>query len=258
MKELQRAVKETKKYSLSFGQKITDKQLWERLISPKVFKYKDVEGCGNVNKQSEEWKKKIASLSEKKSETEDNKEERLQEEYANMSIGVWFFKEDNNAVQYQKKELKLSDFIKSKDWFEWGWRKDPSVNSMLVVMDEVMSLIEINNYSYTTKVYSNLNHITFNLLDLDKLEMSDELYVKMNSRGKNLSSFDIIKSTFEEEIQLQDNGSTDFEKAWREKVDGKWMYYFWQNYKGHERLGQDEMRDDLAKEYEKVIPVENN
>lgn len=206
----------------------------------------------------EEWKKKIASLSEKKSETEDNKEERLQEEYANMSIGVWFFKEDNNAVQYQKKELKLSDFIKSKDWFEWGWRKDPSVNSMLVVMDEVMSLIEINNYSYTTKVYSNLNHITFNLLDLDKLEMSDELYVKMNSRGKNLSSFDIIKSTFEEEIQLQDNGSTDFEKAWREKVDGKWMYYFWQNYKGHERLGQDEMRDDLAKEYEKVIPVENN
>lgn len=59
MKELQRAVKETKKYSLSFGQKITDKQLWERLISPKVFKYEDVKGQGNVNKQSEEWKKKI-------------------------------------------------------------------------------------------------------------------------------------------------------------------------------------------------------
>lgn len=205
----------------------------------------------------DEWKKKIASQSEKESETEDNKEERLQEEYANMSIGAWFFKEDSNVVQYQKKELKLSDFIKSKDWFEWGWRKDPSVNSMLVVMDEVMSLIDRNNYSYTTKVYSNLNHITFNLLDLDKLEMSDELYVKMNSRGKNLSSFDILKSTFEEEIQLQDKGSTDFEKAWREKVDGKWMYYFWQNYKEHEYSGQ-EISDELAKEYEKVIPVENN
>lgn len=206
----------------------------------------------------DEWKKEIASQTEKESEAEDNKEEQWQKEYANISIGAWFFKEDGNAVQYQKKELKLSDFIKSKDWFEWGWRKDPSINSMLVVMDEVMSLIGKNNYSYTTMVYPNLSHITFNLLDLDKLEMSDELYVKMNSRGKNLSSFDILKSTFEEEIQLQGKGSTDFEKSWREKVDGKWMYYFWQNYKGYEYSNQDEISDDLAKEYEKVIPVERN
>lgn len=84
-----------------------------------------------------------------------------------------------------------------------------------------------------------LNNITFNHLDLGVIGMSDELFVKMNARGKLLSDFDKLKSTLEEEIQLQQNemnengellADTSIEHDWREHVDGKWIDLFWQKY----------------------------
>ena len=41
---------------------------------------------------------------------------------------------------------------------------------------------------------SNLQNITFHLLDLAEFDMGDELYVKMNARGKNLSDFKNFKA----------------------------------------------------------------
>jgi len=67
--------------------------------------------------------------------------------------------------------------------------------------------------------------------------MSDELFIKMNARGKQLSSFDKLKSTLEEEIQLQQNeqnsektplADSKIEKEWRKLMDGKWIDLFWQ------------------------------
>ena len=59
MNELQKAIMETEKYSLRYGQKLTDKQLWERLISKNVFEYEQIKGLGEKKKQSGEWKEKM-------------------------------------------------------------------------------------------------------------------------------------------------------------------------------------------------------
>lgn len=84
-----------------------------------------------------------------------------------------------------------------------------------------------------------LNNITFNHLDLGEMGMSDELFIKMNARGKLLSDFDKLKSTLEEEIQLQQGevncdgkklADSYIEHAWRENMDGKWIDLFWQKY----------------------------
>lgn len=125
----------------------------------------------------------------------------------------------------------------NRDWFQWGWRFDPTINSMLVMIDTICSqmdwTLDLN------ECQKRLNNITFNHLDLGVIGMSDELFVKMNARGKLLSDFDKLKSTLEEEIQLQQNemnengellADTSIEHDWREHVDGKWIDLFWQKY----------------------------
>jgi hypothetical protein len=178
-----------------------------------------------------DWHNKNREIKDKCEKNKNKSEESQKEVESDENVKIpWLDDEDISSQTESYKKLKLSDIIRSKDWFEWEWHKDPSVNSMLIVVDQVMDLLDKNKYEYTTNIYPNLEKITFNLLDLKELKMSDELYVKMNSRGKTLSDFDVIKSTLEEEIQLQGN-SLEFENKWRSQIDGKWMNYFWQNYR---------------------------
>ena len=85
----------------------------------------------------------------------------------------------------------------------------------------------------------NLNKITFNRLNLGDFGLSNELYIKMNARGKQLSDFDKLKSTLEEELQIQqEEKSVDGtklaeekdEERWRTLMDGAWIDFFWHKY----------------------------
>lgn len=133
-----------------------------------------------------------------------------------------------------KQGSKFSEVISSRVWFKWAWHYDPTVTSMLTVLDSITELIDDTSspYAYTTDFYKNINNILFNRLNLEDMGLSDELYVKMNARGKILSDFDILKSTLEEEIQLQkiDGLETEIERDWRKDVDGKWIDYCWDKY----------------------------
>lgn len=145
--------------------------------------------------------------------------------------------EERNPSKMEIHEYQPSEIIMNRDWFQWGWRFDPTINSMLVMIDTICSqmdwTLDLN------ECQKRLNNITFNHLDLGVIGMSDELFVKMNARGKLLSDFDKLKSTLEEEIQLQQNemnengellADTSIEHDWREHVDGKWIDLFWQKY----------------------------
>lgn len=131
------------------------------------------------------------------------------------------------------KSLSVSEVIRTKDWFKWAWRKDATVISMLVVIDEVFELMKESGYTYDTSRYAALSCISFHWLDLDKFSQGDELYVKMNARGLQLSAFDILKSTLEEELRQQNAKSyageeaAAFEEEWKRIVDNDWIDYFW-------------------------------
>lgn len=129
-----------------------------------------------------------------------------------------------SAYCKQKEELPLSLFLMKEGWFKWQWRYDPSILSMLVVIEEIDNLIIQNKYQ--DPHYENLKNISFHLLNLDEFDMGDELYVKMNARGKQLSSFDIMKSVLEEEMQIQGLSGSETEKQWRTQIDGLWINYF--------------------------------
>ena len=160
-----------------------------------------------------------------------------------------------------------SEIIQNRDWFQWGWRFDPTINSMLVMIDTICEQMDWNLDMDACQ--ARLNNITFNHLDLGEMGMSDELFIKMNARGKLLSDFDKLKSTLEEEIQLQqsemnDGGKTladsNIEHAWRENMDGKWIDLFWQKYASAvmaQNTSDDNKNERLAaaKETEKRLKI---
>lgn len=138
----------------------------------------------------------------------------------------------------EKRLAKPSEVIKGKDWFKWGWKFDPTIQSMLVMIDAIYD--EMPDIPDWEMCRSNLNNITFKILNLEDLKVSDELFVKMNARGKHLSDFDVLKSTLEEELQMQRQediqnpvchlANQKDEEDWRSQMDGKWIDLFWNKY----------------------------
>jgi len=135
------------------------------------------------------------------------------------------------------KKVTVSEIIRERDWFQWAWQFDPTICSMLVMIDTICEQFDWN--LNLEECQRRLINIKFNYLDLGQLDMSDELFIKMNARGKLLSDFDKLKSTLEEEIQQQQEeknnqgeklSNTEIETDWRKYMDGKWMDLFWQKY----------------------------
>ena len=163
------------------------------------------------------------------------------EEFCNELVqhSAWkYIEEARSKKPIQGQQIKPSAIIKSLDWFKWGWKFDPTVKSMLVMIDSIFD--EMEGINDTSSCVDRLNNITFKLLDLQKFNASDELFVKMNARGKHLTGFDILKSTLEEELQIQQQerkpnteayyATKEDEKRWRSKMDGAWIDMFWNKY----------------------------
>lgn len=149
---------------------------------------------------------------------------------------------DLNKVIKDDKEKKPelpSVIIKGRDWFKWEWKYDPTILSMLVMIDAIFTEMGTDWNMDLSVCRNNLKHITFNLLNLGAFGLSNELFIKMNARGKQLSDFDKLKSTLEEELQIQQKetdehgnklASEDDEEMWRSLMDGAWIDLFWHKY----------------------------
>lgn len=119
----------------------------------------------------------------------------------------------------------LEEYIKDQRWFYYSWKKDPTVCSMLTMIKDIHN--EFNKRE-NSKLWENLKNennppITFNFLELEKFGLNDELYVKMNSRGKPLSRFENFKVWFQKKFPHS--------LEWQNKIDNDWTNLFW-NYKG--------------------------
>ena len=77
--------------------------------------------------------------------------------------------------------------------------------------------------------------ITFQLLDLENFGLSDDLYIKMNARGKPLTAFETFKARYEQELEDQFEeetrliGDESFSVAefFSRRMDTTWADFFW-------------------------------
>lgn len=132
----------------------------------------------------------------------------------------------------------LSDSIKDCNWFMQYWNQDPTVISMLRMLDDIQKRAPEGDFS------KKLDRITFYFYDLKQNGLNESLYIKMNGRGKPLTAFENLKAAIDnilpkeldydfKEIGDEANGSN-FKEKWQSCIDGKWTDAFWDKEKPHD------------------------
>ena len=122
-------------------------------------------------------------------------------------------------------KTKISAEIINQAWFPLDWKKDPTISSMLVMLDSIHEQFEgVEN------IWDKLKNgaITFYFLPIKDMGLTDELYIKMNSRGKPLTLFEHFKAELEREFRMLDE-KTGKENAGRivAKIDKAWTDLLW-------------------------------
>ena len=128
---------------------------------------------------------------------------------------------------------KLSDEIIDQAWFPLEWKKDPTISSMLVMIDAIAA-----KFDKMEDVWGKLKSgaISFYFLPIRDMGLTDELYIKMNSRGKPLTQFEHFKAELEHNLKEIDPSHA---KIIMGKIDIKWTDMLWM-YRGDDNVIDDE------------------
>lgn len=125
----------------------------------------------------------------------------------------------------------LSQQIKDDSKYYNVFNSDPTVKAMLVMLDTIHAAFKDINIP----VYERLNNIKFWELDLENFGLTDDLFVKMNARGKRLSRFDIFKSELEAALKRAAimAGKHDIDGnaiTWITEIDNDYLDAFWKEF----------------------------
>lgn len=139
---------------------------------------------------------------------------------------------------WENQKDKLSDSIKDCNWFMQYWNQDPTVISMLRMLDDIQKRAPEGNFK------EKLDRITFYFYDLKQNGLNETLYIKMNGRGKPLTVFENLKAAIDNILPEKSNydfkemgdeasGNT-FKEKWQSCIDGKWTDVFWDKEKPYD------------------------
>lgn len=126
--------------------------------------------------------------------------------------------------------------IKSHKWFTDDYYCDPTVCAMLTMLDSIDGLYR---KLHCSNIFDKLERLKFYVLMLEKFDMNDELYIKMNSRGLSLIPFENFKASLVKYMKSDDrkgfygsedvdeNGNPPFWFTFISKMDAEWIDIFW-------------------------------
>ena len=124
-------------------------------------------------------------------------------------------------------------------WFMGDWHDDPTIISMLVMLDAIKDKFADIDGLWDLLVGKE-ERIVFFFLPLAENGLSDELYIKMNSRGKKLTPFEHFKAEYEDLYERDSEESMNinhkFDVEWADTLfsyrdqedltDNEFMRYF--------------------------------
>lgn len=102
-------------------------------------------------------------------------------------------------------EQPITDLITDQRWYFRRWRLDPTVQSVLYMLDAIHNKFVSSSGLFARLIDESHPTITFQLLPLEDFGLSDDLYIKMNARGKPLTPFETFKARYEEKLKSQVN-----------------------------------------------------
>lgn len=156
---------------------------------------------------------------------------------------------------FNSSESNVVTAIQDQTWFYSSWKQDPTIQSMLNMisgtpekddkekdiidgLEEVFKdTVKTHFERYWTKLTAKDCPIIFYYLDLQGLSLSDDLYIKMNARGKQLTSFENFKADLvgfikKEKLEEESNPLETF----AHKLDADWTDIFWKYRSSEHRI----------------------
>lgn len=128
-------------------------------------------------------------------------------------------------------DSKPSEQITDSSWFYLSWRKDPTIDAMLRTIDDIHAIFYGIDNLWDKLTSKNSELIKFYFVNLENIGLSDDLYIKMNARGKLLTSFENFKATFEKKINDEEwEKDIDYINTFEHKIDTIWTDFFWNNF----------------------------
>lgn len=156
-------------------------------------------------------------------------------EFFNALVSNDFVKDDTN----DGKDVFISKQIINCQWFYLSWEQDPTVQACLCMLDAIQDMFaDRENDLFEKLLVIDKPFVTFQFLDLHSFGLSDELYIKMNARGKPLTVFENFKAKLEQFIKSYAEPWPEYHLSFREgkvngydyfihKIDTDWADLFW-------------------------------
>jgi hypothetical protein len=175
--------------------------------------------------------------------------------------------------EFLGKGKTISEKISDSGWFFLTWEKDPTIKAMLIMLDSIEERLKEKDKELLAVFWQKLTSlnppITFYFKQLNDIGLTDDLYIKMNARGKALTDFENFKAKFEqyiikviyktndkgaeiiengEKIILKDDWEKDLknpQETFSHKVDTVWSDLFWKH-RGEDNIIDNEITKFIA------------
>ena len=164
----------------------------------------------------------------------------------------------DGELKQQLKTNKAKSALMEASWFLPAWQKDPTVNSMIEMLVAIGTRL---GEADTAPLWKRLQEgaITFTVIEIQSNEfrLTDELYIKMNNRGRMLTDWECYKAkaieclgevVFKEEnaglwesLQANEQEKTPAD-YFSFRVDGRWQDFFWHLSRGGESPLEDHVQ----------------
>ncbi|GMO41534.1 MAG: hypothetical protein Ta2F_17470 [Termitinemataceae bacterium] len=127
--------------------------------------------------------------------------------------------EEKNIINPKDVEKPtISKKITNSKWFFLSWKRDPTISAMLNMLEHIENIFGKPDFSlFKNLISEDTCPVTFEFLPLERFGLEDELYIKMNARGKPLTNFENFKAKFSEYV----------DDAMKLKLDNEWLDIFW-------------------------------
>lgn len=129
----------------------------------------------------------------------------------------------------------LKTLVTDQPWYFRYWRLDPTIQSSLTMLESIHEHFHSAECLFSRLMDEEQPAITFQLLDLENFGLSDDLYIKMNARGKPLTAFETFKARYEQKLGDYFVGETraigdqnvPVTEFFARRMDTQWANFFW-------------------------------
>lgn len=128
-------------------------------------------------------------------------------------------------ADYPSYKEGIMGFIRDDSDFSPAYTYDPTISSMLVVLGEIEK--RFADFPDLWKALTERDNLCFYHITLEKFGLTDELYIKMNSRGKKLTAFEIFKADLLDDVR---RFAPDMVFDIARKLDTEWMDMVWDQF----------------------------